>query len=67
MYGRGGVGNFAASSLALSQAKEEKIDEERRMAEDLRERAEHDVENMLKPPADAFLAGARRRESAVGM
>jgi hypothetical protein len=67
VYGRGGAGNFAASSLALSQAKDEKIDEERRMAEDLRERAEQDVENMLKPPADAFLAGARRRESAVGL
>jgi hypothetical protein len=67
VYGRGGAGNFALSSLALSQAKDEKIDEERRIAEDLRERAEHDVENMLKPPADAFLAGARRRESGVGM
>jgi hypothetical protein len=63
VYGRGGAGNFALSSLALSQARDEKIDEERRIAEDLRERAEHDVENMLKPPADAFLAGARRRES----
>jgi hypothetical protein len=67
VYGRGGAGNFAISSLALNQAKDEKIDEERRIAEDLRERAEHDVENMLKPPADAFLAGARRRESGVGM
>ena len=67
VYGRGGVGNIAASSLALIQAKDEKIDEERRMAEDLRERAEHDVENMLKPPEDAFLAGARRRESGVGL
>jgi hypothetical protein len=67
VYGRGGAGNFAASSLALIQTKDEKIDEERRMAEDLRERAEHDVENMLKPPEDAFLAGARRRESGVGM
>jgi hypothetical protein len=67
VYGRGGVGNFAASSLALIQVKDEKVDEEKRMAEGLRERAEHDVENMLRPPEDAFLAGARRRESGVGM
>jgi hypothetical protein len=66
VYGRGGAGNFAASSLALSQAKDEKADEERKMAEDLREKAEHDVENMLKPPEGAFLAGTRRRESGVG-
>lgn len=65
VYGRGGAGNFAASSLALSQAKDEKVDEERRIAEDLREKAEHDVGNMLKPPEGAFLAGARRRESGV--
>jgi len=25
------------------------------------------VENMLRPPEDAFLAGARRRESGVGL
>ena len=69
MYGRGGAGNFAASSLALAAtAKEEKMEEERRrVAEDLYERAEHDVEGMLRPPEDAFLAGARRRESGVGV
>jgi Protein of unknown function (DUF3602) len=66
IHGRGGAGNFAASSLALSQAKEEKMGEERKLAEGLREKAEQDVENMLRPPEDAFLAGARRRESGVG-
>jgi hypothetical protein len=67
VYGRGGAGNFNASSLGLSQAKDEKLEEERKMAEDLREKAEHDVENMLRPPEDAFLAGTRRRESAIGL
>ena len=43
------------------------MNEERRMAEDLREKAEHDVEGMLRPPEDAFLAGSRRRESGVGV
>lgn len=56
---------MAASSLALSQAKDETVGEERKTAEDLREKAEQDVESMLRPPEDAFLAGARRRESGV--
>jgi hypothetical protein len=42
-------------------------EEERKLAEDLREKAEQDVENMLRPPQGAFLAGARRRESGVGL
>jgi hypothetical protein len=67
IYGRGGAGNFAASGLALSQAKDEMDEQERKLAEDLREKAEQDVENMLRPPQDAFLAGARRRESGVGL
>ena len=67
VHGRGGAGNFAASAAVANQAKDEKIDEERKMAEDLREKAEHDVENMLRPPEGAFLAGSRRRESAVGV
>jgi hypothetical protein len=66
VYGRGGAGNFTASSLALSQTRDEKLEEERKMAEDLREKAEHDVENMLRPPEGAFLAGTWRRESGVG-
>jgi hypothetical protein len=42
-------------------------EQERKLAEDLREKAEQDVENMLRPPQGAFLAGARRRESGVGL
>ncbi len=67
VYGRGGAGNLAPSAATVSQAKDEKMEEERKIAEDLREKAEHDVENMLRPPEGAFLAGSRRRESAVGV
>lgn len=61
--GRGGAGNFAAAVTANEQILSAKAKEERLKAQKTREAAEHQVENLLQPPTQAWLGG--RRKSAI--